>query len=89
MNENELYIVEEFEYKNSLITEIDSTIDSLFKDCHNIFFHKFKYECINDPNFTNIADNEIIIYATRGKSMNLYEVNKKLTVARQNGFIFN
>ena len=26
---------------------------------------------------------------TSGKSMNLYELNKKLTVARQNGFIFN
>ena len=24
-----------------------------------------------------------------GKSMNLYELNKKLTVARQNGFMFN
>ena len=37
---------------------------------------------------TNIANNELINLTISGKSMNLYELNEKITVARQNGFIF-
>ena len=33
-------------------------------------------------------NNELIHLTIRGKSMNLYELNKKITVARQNGYIF-
>ena len=38
---------------------------------------------------TNITNNEIIILTISGKSMNLYELNKKLTVAQQNDFLIN
>ena len=48
-----------------------------------------KYECINDIKLTNITKNEAINLTISDKSMNLYEVIKKLTVARQNGFLFN
>ena len=89
MNENEINVVKEYKFDNPLITEIDSIIDKCFRDCHNNYFHNFKYECIYDIKLTNITNNEIINLTISGKSMNLYELNKKSTVARQNGFILN
>ena len=35
-----------------------------------------------------MTNNEINNSTISGKSMGLFEINKKLTVARQNGFIF-
>ena len=89
MKENEIYHVKEFNSDSPIITEINSLIYKGFKDCHNIYFQKFKFECINDIKLTNISNNEILNLTISGKSMEVYEVNKKLTVARQNGFIFN
>ena len=34
MSENEIYVVKEYKFDNSLITDIDFIIDSCFKDCH-------------------------------------------------------
>ena len=89
MNENELYVVKEYKFDKPIITEIDSILDKCFIDCHNSYFHNFKYECIYDIKLTNNTNNEIINLTISGKGMNLYELNKKLTVARQNGFMFN
>ena len=88
MNENELYVAKEYQFDNPIITELDSIIDKCFRDCHNSYFHNFKYECIYDIKLTNITNNEIFNLIISGKSMNLYELSKKLTVVRQNGFIF-
>ena len=89
MNENELYVAKQYKVDNPLITDIDSKIDKCFGDCHKMYFHNFKYECIYDFKVTNITNNEIINLIISGKCMNLYELNKKLTVARQSGFMFN
>ena len=89
MNENEVYVVKQYKFDYPLFTEIDSMIDSCFEGCHNNYFRKFKYECIQDIKLTNITNNEIINLTISGKSMSLYDLNKKLTVARQNGFLFN
>ena len=40
-------------------------------------------------NLTNITSNEIIILTISDKNLGLYDLNKKLTPARQRGFIFN
>ena len=66
---------------------MDSVLDCCFKDCHNNFFHKFKYEYICDIKFKNIANNELINFTVSGGIMDLYELNKKLKVARERGFI--
>ena len=68
---------------------IDSIIDSCLKIVITIFFHIFKYECIYDFELMNITDNEIFNLTISDESMNLYELNKKIKVARHNGFIFN
>ena len=88
MNENELYVVKEYKLESPLFTNIDSMLDRCFKDCHNIYFHDFKYECITDIKLTIITNNEIINLTIRGENMNLYDLNKKLNVARQNGWNF-
>ena len=77
-NENQLTLVKEYEFKNPLITKIDSLIDNSIRDCHHNYFHTFDHVCEYDLNFT-ISD----------ESMGMYELNEKLIVARRNGYIFN
>ena len=67
---------------------MDSVLDSCFKDCHNNFFHKLKYECIYDIKFKNITNIELINFTVSSKNMDLYDLNNKLKVARERGFIF-
>ena len=64
-------------------------IDKCFRDCYNNYFHNFKYRCIYDIKHTNITNNETINFTNSDKSMGMHGLNQKLTVARQNGFIFN
>ena len=89
MNENELYVVKEYKLDDLLITKIDSIIDNCYRDCHNKYFHTFKYVCIYDIELTNITNNEVINITISDESLGLYELNKKLTIARQRGFKFN
>ena len=76
MNENELYVVEEYKFDNPLITKIDSILDSCYRDCHNKNFHKFKYDCIYDIKLKNITKNEIVNLTISGKSIGLYDLKK-------------
>ena len=89
MNENELYVVKEYNFDSPPITKIDSLIDNCYRDCHNKYFHTFKYVCIYDIKLTNITNNEIINISISDESLGLYELNIKLTIARQRGFILN
>ena len=73
MNENDIYVVKEYKIDNPLITEIDSIIDKRYRDCHNKYFHKFKYARIYDINLTKITSNEIITLTVSDKNMSLYE----------------
>ena len=87
MKEN--VIVKEYEIDNPLIQNIDSIIDKCIRDCHNSYFHTFDHICEYNLNFTNITNNETVNFLISDKSMGMYELNKKLTIARENGFIFN
>ena len=82
-------IVKEYEIDNPLIQKIDSIIDNCIRDCHNKYFHTFDHICEYNLNFTNITNNETVNFLISDKSMGMYELNKKLTSARENGFIFN
>ena len=74
MKENGIYAVKGYKFDNFHITEIDSIVDKCFRECHNNYFHSFKYEGIYDTKLTNITDNEINNLIISGKSMNLYEL---------------
>ena len=87
MNENESYVAKEYKFDNPLITKIDSVIDFCYRDCHNKCFHTSKYVYIYIK-LTNITNNEIINKTISDESMNLFELNKKLTLARQRGSRF-
>ena len=89
MNENNLFVVEEYKFDNPLCFDIDSIIDGCFKNCHKNCFHNFEYECIYDIKFTNITDIELINFTNFGTSKNLYDLNKKMKNVRHKGFIFN
>ena len=83
MNENELYSVKENNFDNPLFHKIDSIIDGCYRDCHNKYFHTFKFVSIYDIKLTNITNNKIINISISDESMNLFELNKKLTLSRQ------
>ena len=82
-------IVKEYEIENPLIQNIDSIIDKCIRDCHNKYFHTFDHICEYNLNFTNTTNNESVNFTISDKSMGMYELNKKLTIARENDFIFN
>ena len=43
MNDNELYVVEEYNFDYPLISKKESVIDYCYKDCHNKYFYTFIY----------------------------------------------
>ena len=51
--------------------------------------HTIDHICVYDTNFTNYANNETVDLTISDKIMGLFELNKKLTVARGYGLIFN
>ena len=83
---NENVIVKEYEFDNPLIQKIDSLIDNSIRDCHNKYFHTFDHICEYDIQLTNITNNDSVNFTISGKSWYMYELNKKLTIARENGF---
>ena len=89
MNENQLTIVEEFQFNNPLIQKIDFLIDNSMRDCHNKYIHTFDHICEYDLNFTNFGNNETVNFTISDKRMGMYELNKKLTLARERGFKLN
>ena len=87
MNEN--VIVKEYNFNKPPIQKIDSLTDNSIRDCHNKYFHTFDPLCEYDLLFTNITNNATVILTFSDKSLASYQLNKKLTTARRNGFIFN
>ena len=81
--------MKEYKFDNPLIQNIDCIIDKCYKDCHYKNFLTFEDECVYDLNFTNNTNNEIVFLTISGKNLGLYELNKKLTLARERGYIFN
>ena len=82
MNENQLVFVKENKFEKPLVHKIDSIIDKCYRGCHKIFFLTFKYGFLYIINFTKIRNYEITILPISDESLGLYELNKKLTVAR-------
>ena len=88
MDENQFTLVKEYEFVNPLIQNINSIIDKCYRDCHNKYFHTFKYECVYNPNFTNINNNETVNFTISDKESTMYELDKKLALAQERGFKF-
>ena len=86
MNENQFTV--EYEFDNPLIQKIDSLINNSIRGCHHKYFHTFDHVCEYDLNFTNITNNETVNFTISDKSMGVYELNKKLAIARERGFEF-
>ena len=78
-------IVKEYEFDKSLIQKIDSITDNCIRDCQNKYFHTFDHVLVYDMKLKNFAKNETVNLTISDKSRGLYELNKKSTVARQNG----
>ena len=89
ISENELKVVKKYEFDTPLITEIDSIIDNSIKNCIHKYFHTFDNNCEYNLNFTNITNNESVNLKISDKYIGMFELNKKLTLARERGFKFN
>ena len=88
INGIELTVVKEYEYYNILIQNIDSITNKCYRDCYYKYFHTFSCECVYDINFRNKTNNEIVTLTFSGRNLGMYEINKKLTLAKQRGFKF-
>ena len=75
---NENVIIEEYEFDKPLIQKIDSIIGNCIRGCDKKDFHTFDHMCVYDINLTNINNIEIFNLTISGKSMNLYELTKKI-----------
>ena len=89
MGENQLTIVKKYEIIKPLIQKISSIFDNCFKDCHKKYFHTFEDKCEYVIKLTSITNNERKNLTISGKSIGSFEVVKKITIARERGFIFN
>ena len=87
MNEN--VIGKASDSEKPLIQKIDFLIEYSIRDCLSKYFHTIDHICEYDINFTNINKNETVNFTISDKNMGLFELSKKLTVARQRSFIFN
>ena len=76
MNENRLTIVKTSENTKPLVHKTDSLIDNCYRDCHNKYFHRFKYDSLYDNNLTKITNNEILNLTIADQIMNLYGIEK-------------
>ena len=89
MNDNQLTIVKEYEFDDPLIQKIDSLIDNSIRDCHIKYFHTFDHICEYDLSFTNTTNNETVNFTISDKGMGMFELNKKIAIARENDFKLN
>ena len=86
---NENVIVREYEFDKPPIQKIDSLIDKSIRDCLDKYFHTFDHICENILIFTNTSNNGTVNFTISDKSMGMHELNQKLAIARENGYIFN
>ena len=89
INENELKVVKEYKIVNPPIQNINSIISECYRDCHNKYFHIFDFICEYNLNFTKTNNNDLVNFTISDKNMGMYELNQKLTLAKQRGFKFN
>ena len=85
MNENKINLVKKVRFDKTLFSEKDSILDKCPRDSHNIYFHKLKFECINDMKLINIINIGVFKLIISGKCMDLCELKKRSKVAGQNG----
>ena len=76
INENELTVVKEYEFENLPIQNINSIFTTCYMDCHDKYFHTFKYKGIYNLNFTNVINNEIFNFTISDTSLNINELKK-------------
>ena len=79
--------MKEYKFGNPIFHKIDSMVVVIEIVTINIFIHLNMF-CIYDIKLTNITNKEIINISVSNESMNLFELNKKLTLAGQRGFRF-
>ena len=81
-------MVKEYELNNPLHQKIDSLIEDCIRDCHIKYFQTFDHICEYNLNFKKTSNNESVNFTISDKNMGSDELNKNLTVAYGNGFIF-
>ena len=86
MNENGLYLVQEYSFDNPLCSEADSVLNSSFKGCQNKYFWKFKYEFIFDIKFENGANNEMINFIVRDRKHGFVRSKQQIESCLRNWF---
>ena len=75
MDENQVTVAKEYDFKKPLVHKIDSIFDKCYRDGHNKYFHTFEFKCVYNIELTNTGNNEIVDLEISDKSMGLHELN--------------
>ena len=68
---------------------MDSINDKCYRSCRNKYHQTIEYKCEYVIKLKSFRKNEIVNLRNGDKSMDLFEINKKITVDREIGFILN
>ena len=69
MNENQLTVVKECDFKKPDIHEIDYLPDDIIRDSRNRYFHTFEYTLFYDIEFTKNSNDEEVNFKNTRRSM--------------------
>ena len=65
----ERIVVKEYDFNKLDIDEKDFFLDDNIKDCRNKYFDSFEYKLVYDIKFTNISNNEEVIFTNTHRNM--------------------
>ena len=84
-------VVEDYDFNNPDIDEVNFILIDTIKDCRSKYFHTFEYSCVYDIKFTNMENSEEVILSITLEFMKyksqFYRFSKKIKNARNNGLI--
>ena len=89
LNNNQLTIVKEYNFDNPLVQNINSIFSECYKDCYHKYFHTFEFICEYNLYFINTNNNEAVNFTISYKNIGMYELNQKLTLAKQRSLKIN
>ena len=90
---NESTVVEEYDFIEPDVHEIEFLVNDINKDCRNKYFHIFEYRLVYDNKLTHLSNNQEVIFTIFLRPMifktEFYGLNKKIKNTRRISLIFN
>ena len=83
-------VVDEYDFNNPDIDEVNFILNDTIKDCRSKYFHTFEYSCVYDIKFANMENNEEVILSITLEYMKyksqFYRLSKKNQKCKKHWF---